>query len=981
MLLMPRARSDCARILLAFLVVLALASRARAQAEEDTTAPTVQVVSLAANDIVRGVIKIEVAAVDELGGSGVARVELLVNQHPFGFVESPSNRVFFEWNTLYVSDGPTDISARAVDAAGNSVESPAVRVVVDNLCVALTRVVSPSEVPLDPKKPPDDTVKPWVIMTSPVTGTSASGSVHLEAYAVDNSAESGGTGVASVEFWQVAKGKARQSVGKGTAAPDGRFDVNWATAAKDDGDLQITAVAKDGAGNESESSPIRLRVDSVPPELHPIAYLLAVGNKQPVPVPIDVWTSPPVLHDGDVTVLITFAKPGKNYTAMDVRVRPTVTLTLPGGGARLPVIQTAYYGERGLWIGTVRVNREMNGAGTAVITVSGAKDVAGNTMADNNRAGFIELVEANPAWPVPHHEVMTDVGMVYKINKPETQKFRAHEGDDLYEDYKRQVPVKAIRAGKVSYVEPIKVEDAEEDEGNENRPVTVAVVVGSDASGKPILQYDSYLHLTDVAVSKGDGVAVGSTLGYISSYYKEASHTHIDYGYEMSGLHKLAHTKRYVFPLLNSLFLFGSAADRDPGSNSPRLFPPPPERSIFTFSYSGGNLIDTPNKPVYGKINLLGSFSDHMGYYAESFPLEVGYWIRPQQTVARRMRTAQAPYLLCNWIQYDVTLDDQSQLIPYVALNDGSAQQWERPVLNKPIEVFRWTRYHRAVLSNAGGLNGDEADRQMVPKQSSPQFAQFWATNAQLGSGTRDNGSDAAAAARVNSEALFPDGRYKVQVVASDLGQRLRNVGDLDVVVDNFAPHVLRVRIEQGLERTRLKYAAGWELNKAGKAQELVPPLPDERNPGWVNTKADVVITAEFSEPLREPPTLLIRKNNGNKPKTITMDAAPATRATVWQARILANDPDLTSHVLDHPGGSAPENIAFAGQDLAGNDLDTNPATIAGRDPGKGTFTAAYEHSKSSDWDNRVADHSYKVRIDTRHDRKPEPLKTLEPGK
>jgi hypothetical protein len=115
------------------------------------------------------------------------------------------------------------------------------------------------------------------------------------------------------------------------------------------------------------------------------------------------------------------------------------------------------------------------------------------------------------------------------------------------------------------------------------------------------------------------------------------------------------------------------------------------------------------------------------------------------------------------------------------------------------------------------------------------------------------------------------------------------------------------------------------------------------------------------------------------------MTEAAATRQEVWQATIPGNDPDLVNHLLDLADG---REFAFEGRDLSpenvakdlGNPLDTNPATIAARDPATGAFKG-YEMLPNSEWKNRIVDHNYKVRIDTQHDRKPELPPKLEPAK
>lgn len=959
------------RLGLCMALVLCAAGVAAAQHEEDNQKPAVRIVRPANNDVVRGKILVEVGALDELGGSGIAHVELLVNGNPFGVAYSPADRVILPWDSRYASNGTVHISAKAVDVAGNADESDKVDVLVDNTPPKLIQIVSPSIYDLAAKGTPPDDVPPWVSVTQPSPDAAVSGNVHLEAFALDNSADTGGTGIDWVKFYGQRQGAANVELGQGALAGN-RYAFNWNAAAAGDGEWLITARARDRAGHEFVSpDSVRVLLDNVTPTLR-------VVRSAPGLYEIGVRSSPPVLHDGTVTVYASFENclvrnPGhpfnctqRKVSMMDESRPPTVQLRLPNGTARA-VAQSAYYAERGLWIGTVAVDQANDGAGTAVIEVSQARDLAGNSMAPKLRAGFIQLADANPGWPVRTHRVMHNQGMTYGSGA----NFTVHEATDHFEPANRAV--RAVRAGRVVGVHPSPV----------GSDVNVQVRVGEAAphlGGAAIFEFDSYTHLTNVTVNVNQDVVVGQQLGDVGNYYPLATgalnHVHMSsgssLGVPLAGGYPYANP--VAWPVLNPLFLYEQSADRDPQQANPSLFDPAPAaaRTIFVHRQGDNVLLDTPANPVYGPLRLLGEFSDQMNFFARSYPLEVGYWIRPREALGRRMRDARAPYLLSSWVQYDV------RALPAAAKNADvnryvDTATYSTNWTNPPAIGWTWTRYHHAILSNAGGLNGEDADRQPVPAPD-PHPNQFWYTRARVAPRLRDNGSDGAAAP-VNSKSMFPDGRYRIEVVASDLRVRLLNVGTLDVIVDNFAPHILQARLEQGSDRLRLKYEAGWELNGPETGQELRPAAADQRNPRWINNKADVTISATFSEPLAAPPTLLLKKTDGGI-KVLPMVEAPSTRQRVWTATIPAGDDDLSKHLLDVENGCV---FGFQGQDLAGNDLDTNPVTIGARTEANGTWNG-YEHAVAADWGNRVVDHSYQVRIDTKHDDKPEPAGQLQPG-
>jgi hypothetical protein len=116
----------------------------------------------------------------------------------------------------------------AEDAYGNSTTSAAVAVTVSNVA------------------PPPDGTPPTVALTAP-SGT-VSGTVAVTATAADNIA------VTQVQFFA-----GTTSLGTDSSAP---YSVSWNTTTVADGDVSLTAVARDAAGNSTTSTAVVVTVSN-----------------------------------------------------------------------------------------------------------------------------------------------------------------------------------------------------------------------------------------------------------------------------------------------------------------------------------------------------------------------------------------------------------------------------------------------------------------------------------------------------------------------------------------------------------------------------------------------------------------------------------------------------------------------------------------------------------------------------------------------
>lgn len=172
-----------------------------------------------------GSVLLQATANDDVG---VAQVTFFVDGTAIGSI---SNAPFeFTWDTTAVADGDHDIFAEARDLSGNA----------DTSAVQTIATINGL-----------DTTPPAVTLNaiaSPVSGT-----VTVSAIATDD------VGVVQVDF--LANGAL---IGSDTSGP---FDVQWSTTSIANGDYELTATARDAAGNSSDSAPVNVTVlnDSQPP--------------------------------------------------------------------------------------------------------------------------------------------------------------------------------------------------------------------------------------------------------------------------------------------------------------------------------------------------------------------------------------------------------------------------------------------------------------------------------------------------------------------------------------------------------------------------------------------------------------------------------------------------------------------------------------------------------------------------------------------
>ena len=189
----------------------------------DTAPPTVSLSSPADGASLRGTTTVTATASDNIGVSGV---QFKVDGQNLG-AEDTTSPYSASWDTTTASNGAHTITAVARDAAANTKTATAA-VTVDNQA-------------------------PTVGVTAPSAGANVSGaSVNVAASASDNVA------VAGVQFRLDGQNLGAED----TTAP---YSVSWDSTTAANGSHNLTAIARDSAGNSTTATTVPVTVNNAPP--------------------------------------------------------------------------------------------------------------------------------------------------------------------------------------------------------------------------------------------------------------------------------------------------------------------------------------------------------------------------------------------------------------------------------------------------------------------------------------------------------------------------------------------------------------------------------------------------------------------------------------------------------------------------------------------------------------------------------------------
>jgi hypothetical protein len=247
----------------------------------------------------------------------VAGVQFLLDGAPLGQAVTTAP-YSLAWDTRKSTNGSHTLSAVVNDAAGNTTTLSSVTVTVNNAA---------------------DAVPPAVKLMSP-TGGSVRGVIVPWAVATDN------VEVGNVQFQL-------NGVNIGPADVSTPYRMAWNTSSVADGTYRLTAVATDLAGNVTTSSPVSVTVDNTPPRVTSVTPAQGgTGVSTGAPNLSAVFNE--AVQPGTITVILKDAA-GHSVSVDATYNSSTNTVAIDPAGALEP-------------------------ATTYTATVSGAQDLAGNTM-------------------------------------------------------------------------------------------------------------------------------------------------------------------------------------------------------------------------------------------------------------------------------------------------------------------------------------------------------------------------------------------------------------------------------------------------------------------------------------------------------------------------------------------------------------------------------------------------------------------------
>ena len=471
----------------------------------------------------------------------------------------------------------------------------------------------------------------------------------------------------------------------------------------------------------------------------------------------------------------------------------------------------------------------------------------------------------DPVWPMANgsHDIL------HSFQNPFGFALYFHEGLDIRGNRDRVV---AVRSGTVRYV----------NQGNVGG--TLVVEVQTERG----VEADSYLHVILGPWRYGDSIEAGDVVGIVSDQYFFSAvqhHVHVNRFRDYFG------GTGYIFGLTNMLHplaLFGRDENRDP-----QVLPALPQDAnedgwVFGVTRAGDNRKQI--QYAFGPVDLMVEATDRQTstYYFNQGILGIGYWIEPR---ARGDRVAgpEAPYRLMRF-------DDEWRASHYYPDVLVPSMLLTRKTVAFGNTNTGWTMLATYIVTNTSGTDG---------LASGVDSAEFWRTDARVGTGSQANGRDALSA-RVNGEARFPDGRYIVHALTEDLRQENERL--FNVHIDNFRPYVEAVRVQRH-DLGRVLYDARWNFDAARRLLRYENQTHPIARP---NGTADdgILIEIEFSEAMSAAAIVAIEPSIGFLP---TLQPASDDKYR-WSGRIpreeLGAVRDQTLYRLE-----------ISGADLAGTTL------------------------------------------------------------
>jgi hypothetical protein len=355
----------------------------------------------------------------------------------------------------------------------------------------------------------------------------------------------------------------------------------------------------------------------------------------------------------------------------------------------------------------------------------------------------------------------------------------------------------------------------------------------------------NHLDSLSAALVVNESIEVGTKLGIITetkwSPDNENNHIHIDLVGDITDLDAQRR---------NPLEAWSDDDDRDPRNIRPKVGDTNSDNLVLRFRKGPNETGYLPDDGrVFGAVDIVVEAYDQQSSDEPwEVPKKVGYYIQKCVGVKliNAVQTPQTPYLLIdgsNWFGAPALETPASRMN---ALFDSTESLKGVPPVTP--NWYYWKQWFTYIVTNTKGTTGivDDVDAN-----------QCWVTNA-LKTETSPNGyRDGQEGAKVNLEAKFQDGRYRVRIRLEDfVGMRPDFGTDPPIIVDNFRPYIKKVKVKKANKFSgQTIYSAQWLWTPdslAGDSLKLSPRHPDAGIIGTATGHEDLTIEITASEPMRE---------------------------------------------------------------------------------------------------------------------------------
>ncbi len=353
------------------------------------------------------------------------------------------------------------------------------------------------------------------------------------------------------------------------------------------------------------------------------------------------------------------------------------------------------------------------------------------------------------------------------------------------------------------------------------------------ATGFRFIQFNHLQNLVP-ANTVWNSIEPGQSIGNIyaggTSWGTFTSHTHFHY---WTDYHNKGNST--LNPLTFYSDFHPGSQYTDPQNNTPETYDVESDGDVLYFLRGPNETNEIPEidydgrKVVFGAVDIVIEAADRSSSDSPwTNPKTVGYFIqRNNGSWQNVVHDPASHYVIADNDNFLGTISGPPPLDRVKTINDVRTS---KIAVDPPQNNYDY--WHSFIVTNCTSNSGDVANL---------DADQCWQTNAISGTPSPNGYLGGLNISRVNEEAMFRDGRYRINIPLTDYNNF--DTYREEILVDNFAPFLVEVRAwDDDLDF----YQTTWQHNEADQQLQLNESI-DASSPA----ESDIRISLEFSEPMK----------------------------------------------------------------------------------------------------------------------------------